>query len=227
MPQTPQHPVSAAEILHRHPHVLLDFDGPVCSVFGSLSDRTVADRLRELLGGNLPADIAATNDPFGVLTYSATRGTDVQGQIEGELCRLEVAAVADAPDTPGAEGVLQHLTANGHTVTIVSNNSASAVNTYLRSRRLTDYIHGVSAREPARPLLLKPHPHLLREAMTTLDAQPAECIMIGDSLSDIQAAYRAGTAVIALTDKRDRFKPHHPSATIDDMHELIDAGRAP
>lgn len=215
---------NATELIHRHTHVLLDFDGPVCAVFGSLSDRAVADQLRKLLSGNVPTDIAATNDPFDVLTYSAARSTDVQGQVERELCRLEVAAVAEAPDTPGASDALRHLSANGHTVTIVSNNSASAVNTYLPSRHLVEYVHGVSAREPARPLQLKPHPHLLHQAMATHATDPANCVMIGDSVSDIQAAHRAGTAVIALANKpgkREQFESHHPSAIIDHMRELI------
>ncbi len=216
----------AAEILRKCPHVLLDFDGPMCAVFGHLSNHTVADKLRALLPGAIPTSITATNDPFEVLRYATTRSADIQEQVESELRRLEVAAVVDAPDTPGASETLHTFAKTGHTVSIVSNNSTSAVTTYLQAQELTECVDTISAREPARPLLLKPHPHLLQAAMTTLDTPPTSCVMVGDSVSDIQAAYRAGTAVIALANKpgkRERFEPHHPGVIIDDMWEL---GRA-
>lgn len=215
----------AADIVRKYTHVLLDFDGPICAVFGALSDQAVADRLRTLLPGALPAAVAATNDPFEVLRYAEARSLEVQARVEGELTRLEVTAIADAPDTPDAAQVIRRLHESGQTVTIVSNNSASAVNAYLQSRVLSDYVAGISAREQVRPLMLKPHPHLLQVAMTNLDSDPSECIMIGDSVSDIHAAYRAHTAVVVLANKigkRDRFEPHHPSAIVDHMSQLID-----
>lgn len=215
----------AADLVGSRRHILLDFDGPVCAVFGSISDQAVADRLRTFVPGALPAEVAAATDPFAILKYSATRSSDVQARVEGELCRLEVAAVADAPDTPGAAHVVRQLHEAGHTVTVVSNNSASAINTYLHSRNLARYVEGVSAREPAQPLTLKPHPHLLHMAMRTLKAEPAECVMVGDSVSDIHAAYRAHTSVIALANKpgkRERFESHHPSVIIAQMSQLID-----
>lgn len=214
----------AAELVHRREHVLLDFDGPVCAVFGALSDQAVADRLRTFLPGALPAAIAATDDPFEVLGHAEMRSPDLQTRVETELTRLEVAAVRNAPDTPGAARAIRHIHDSGRTVTIVSNNSVDAVNAHLRSRDLAGYVDGVSARGRERPLMLKPHPHLLQSAMTSLAANPADCVMIGDSISDIHAAYRAHTAVIALADRpesRRRFESHHPTAVIDGMDELI------
>lgn len=219
---------TAAQVLRDRRHVLLDFDGPVCAVFGATSDRLVADRLRELLPSAAPADVAATKDPFDVLRYATTQGVEMQGSIEGQLCRLEVEAVAEAPDTPGASDVLRSLNERGHTVTIVSNNSVSAIRTYLHSRNLIGWVHGISAREPGRPLMLKPHPHMLQRAIRDLTAEPAECVMVGDSVSDIHAAYRASTAVIAVANKpgkRDRFASQHPSAIVDDVRELIARGQ--
>ena len=37
-------------ILARTRHLLLDFDGPICSIFAGLPAATVADRLRKLFG---------------------------------------------------------------------------------------------------------------------------------------------------------------------------------
>jgi len=53
-------------------HLLLDYDGPICSVFAGLPAHIIAGRLRKLLGDHtrLPAGIARTPDPS---RYSPTR----------------------------------------------------------------------------------------------------------------------------------------------------------
>jgi hypothetical protein len=57
-----------AELLAQRDHVLLDFDGPVCELFGgALSDRNVVDRLKPLLGTVPPSDVVAADDPFDIL----------------------------------------------------------------------------------------------------------------------------------------------------------------
>lgn len=55
-------------ILARTRHLLLDFDGPICSIFAGLPAATIADRLRKLFGDHalIPDDIASTPDPFEV-----------------------------------------------------------------------------------------------------------------------------------------------------------------
>jgi hypothetical protein len=61
-------------IVSRTRHLLLDFDGPICSIFAGLPAATIADRLRKLLGdqAQLPSQIAHTEDPFEVFAYAAT-----------------------------------------------------------------------------------------------------------------------------------------------------------
>lgn len=139
------------------------------------------------------------------------------------LRELEVAAVRRAPITPGIRDVLASLAATGHTVTIVSNNSDAAVRTFLAAHDLTGVVRGVVARTQPDPQLLKPNPHLLLLAMRQLAARPAECVLIGDSTTDITAAQAAGTAVIAYANKphkRADFASHHPDAVIDDMRAI-------
>src|SRR5690349_5648392 len=67
-------------------HLLLDFDGPICSVFAGLPAHIIADRLRKLFGDHtrLPADIVRTPDPIEVFTYAATISTDLAARIEAE-----------------------------------------------------------------------------------------------------------------------------------------------
>jgi phosphoglycolate phosphatase len=51
----------------------------------------------------------------------------------------------------------------------------------------------VSARTSPDPTLLKPHPHLLTTALTTLNVPAAAATFVGDSVTDIEAARAAHT----------------------------------
>jgi HAD superfamily hydrolase (TIGR01549 family) len=213
-----------AAVLARAPNVLLDFDGPVCSVFGNLSDRTVADRLKALVGHDLPAAITTTDDPFAVLRYSCTVDPGTLRAVERQLRLLEVEAVMSAPATPGAAATMESLVVAGHTLTVVSNNSAEAIGVYLSLHDLGRLVSNVSARTRPNPGLLKPSRHLLEQAIESLGVKPNQCVMVGDSVSDIEAARRAGTAIVAYANKsgkRERFELHPPDAIIDDMTGLL------
>jgi HAD superfamily hydrolase (TIGR01509 family) len=219
---------SAAELVARKKHLLVDFDGPICAVFGSMSDRTVAKALIKLLrerGRHLCPDIDAAADPFDVLRYSATLpDPDDVRAVEAEMRRLEVAAVHTAPPTTGALPTLRRLVDQGHTVTVVSNNSDDAVHTYLALHDATEMAMQVSSRSDANLDHLKPEPFLLHQAMHTLGASPSECVMIGDSLSDLQAARHAETASIAHANKPGkgiRLLAEGPDALIQCMTELL------
>ncbi|MGH8896357.1 MAG: HAD family hydrolase [Egibacteraceae bacterium] len=47
-------------------------------------------------------------------------------------------------------------------------------------------------RTDPNPALLKPHPHLILQAVQALCADPATCTLIGDSVSDIEGGLAAG-----------------------------------
>lgn len=215
--------MTPAELVASKQVVLLDFDGPICSVFGGVAAEWVAAELGRQLG--LSHDHAAvTRDPFDILRFAASDGTTSAADAERELTRLEVQAVATAPQTQGAADVLETLAAAGHTIAVVSNNSEAAVGSYLYANELEDLVHLISARNDADPDLLKPNPHLLIRAMEQLGAERESCVMVGDSITDIEAARSAGVQVIAYANKpgkRDRFSAVQPgSLIIDQVSEL-------
>uniref|UniRef100_UPI003F493AEC HAD family hydrolase n=1 Tax=Amycolatopsis sp. CA-096443 TaxID=3239919 RepID=UPI003F493AEC len=213
-------------------HVLLDFDGPVCAVFGAVADRAVADELRSrgaALGVAFPAEAMETSDPFDVLKYAANTDEPTAAQLEKLLQECEVAAVETAPATPGTPGLLRRIAADGTAVTIVSNNSTAAVRRYLQRAGLEDLVRGVSARNSAEIRRLKPSPYLLQQAIAAGGGPPDTYVMIGDSTSDIEAARAAGTAVIALADKPgkyERFARLAPNGIVTSMAELSGGDRA-
>ncbi|GAB3291795.1 HAD family hydrolase [Parasphingorhabdus pacifica] len=203
--------------------ILLDFDGPVCAVFGGLSNTHVAAELRAMFDGSLPDVVNSSSDPFDVLGYAAQLG-GVAEPIERRLSELEVEAVRTAPPTSGAADALALFARLKLPVVIVSNNSDAAIRAYLNANGLSGQVAHISARTTADPNLLKPNPFLLQQAICQVNEAPADCLMIGDSVSDIEAAHSARTPVVGFANKpgkRARMNKHQPDVIIDDMSELV------
>lgn len=221
-------PVNDPEVLHRilgnADAVLLDFDGPICDVFAGFPAHLVADQLRRVLaeGGHneLPAEIEKTQDPFDVLYYAATLGDDEESYVEAAMRAHEVEAVASAEPTPGAHEFIRAWHAASRTMAVVSNNSVTAVETYLHLHELGVCVDYVSARADSDPSRLKPSPFLLQQANEHLEIAPARCVLVGDSLTDIKAAHAARTPVIGYANRPGKtalFTPEGPQVIVTDM----------
>jgi HAD superfamily hydrolase (TIGR01662 family) len=178
------------------------------------------------LGTSVPDHVAAATDPFDVLRFAASVSPSTADHVDARFRSREVDAVKTAPQTPGLTELLRHIAQDGKTVSIVSNNATEAVRSYLERTGLTPLIGDINAREDSSFENLKPAPFLLERAMSRLGARPTDCVMIGDSVTDIQAAKAAGTKVIAYANKpgkRERFAAHQPDALIDSMTVLFEA----
>jgi phosphoglycolate phosphatase-like HAD superfamily hydrolase len=86
----------------------------------------------------------------------------------------------------------------------VSNNSAPAINAYIDAHHLSSYVTYVVGREPYNPEKMKPHPQSILTALVKLDSEPGEAVLIGDSLTDIEASRRAGVRAIGYANKADK-----------------------
>jgi phosphoglycolate phosphatase len=170
-------------IVARTRYLLLDFDGPICSIYAGLPASTVAEKLRQLFPGELPDGIADTPDPIEVFRYSATVSDEMAARVEAEMADLEVAAVPTAEPTPYVHEVIASAHESGRIVGVVTNNSPRAVNAYLDRHSLSGGIRLVVARTSHNPALLKPSPHLIDKAVCGLDADPAATTLVGDSFS--------------------------------------------
>jgi HAD superfamily hydrolase (TIGR01662 family) len=216
-----------ADVLDQARCLLIDFDGPICDIYDGLTDATVAERLRKTITGlgiSVPARIASSDDPIAVFDYAATVSSSLGELIEAEMTGQEVEAVATARPVPYVHEVVTSARGTGRSIAIVSNNSERAVRTYLDQHGLADRVDLIAARTSADPALLKPSPHLLEQAITGLGASPAECVIIGDSITDVQAARSAGIHSIGYANrpgKRDSFTAEHASAIIDSLADLV------
>ncbi|MEU8631132.1 HAD-IA family hydrolase [Amycolatopsis sp. NPDC048633] len=197
--------MKAAEVLARARALLLDFDGPVCSVFSGIPASTVAGQLRDVLadGGHadLPESIATSADPFDVLQYAATLGQDEARYVEAAFAAHEVEAISSATPASGAHELIDAWHRSGRPLAIVSNNGTPAVSAYLDLYDLRRSINFVSARTNSNAALLKPSPHLLHQAVSALDVTAGESVFLGDSTTDIEAAQAAGIRSIGYANK--------------------------
>ena len=189
-------------VLLRTCNLLIDFDGPVCSLFAGTPTASIATRLRTIItreGVALPLAIRNTGDWFEIFAFAAITSPALASQVESELAALESAAAHMAAPTPGLTDVLSACRESGRQVAIVSNNSACAVRTYIDIHELTGQIGVVAARTGHDPAILKPSSYLIKRAASELGTVPSACAMIGDSPSDIAAARSAQASSIGYT----------------------------
>lgn len=192
-----------AAILANTRCLLLDFDGPVCAVFGGAKSAAAVTRdlytLATEAGAPLPDELKVGTDPFAVLRAVAATDPGLLPYVEAAFTAAELEAVRTARPTPHTEEAIRRARAGGRKVGIVSNNSTAAVCAYLTAHGvLVDVVVGRS--EPD-PLLLKPNPHLIERALRKARSQPELSTIVGDSSTDIEAARAAGVASVGYANK--------------------------
>lgn len=217
--------IGLAALVQRARFLLLDFDGPVCSIFAGYPAEVVAHGLADLLaegGAPVPLAIRDAVDPFDVLRFAATLGDTHASRTEARLREAEVAAVPTARPTPGVGQLIEAWRGSGRPVAAVSNNSQQALAAYLARHRLTvDLIVGRTSWDPA---LLKPSPHLVQRALAGLDAEAKGSVLVGDSPSDMVAGQRAGVTTIGYANKpgkRERLIAAGAHGVVDSFGPLL------
>jgi phosphoglycolate phosphatase-like HAD superfamily hydrolase len=223
-------PETLRRILTNTDALLLDFDGPICSVFASVPASLVADQLRHILaeGGytDIPDDVRTADDPFDILFYAAKLGQDEARYVEAAFRAHEVEAVRSAQPTPSSTDLIRAWNATGRRLAVVSNNSTTAVETYLDVHNLRSSVDLVAARASADVSLLKPSPFLIAEALGGLTVAPLRSTLIGDSVTDIQASRAAQIAAVGYANKPgkvDRLMKAGSDLIISEMEIVLSA----
>lgn len=219
-----------AAILASTRAVLLDFDGPVTALLPPGPNAVLASATREPLyrfGVKVPENIATTSDHLAVVKFAADHcGPGVRHAVETIATLGEADAAQHSAPTPGAVEALRAFRATNRPVVIVSNNAGVAVQAYLHHHGLSDLVDGVSGRVLGRPDLMKPHPELVIKALDALGADPRDCLMIGDSVTDIEVSRRTGVRTIGYAKTPERGKELAAAGAdvvIDDMATVASA----
>jgi HAD superfamily hydrolase (TIGR01662 family) len=212
--------------------VLLDFDGPVCSVFSHYPASVVADELRSDLadrGIDVTGGVAGISDPLAVLRWTWNNQPQVIKEVEAVLVAAERHAVRSARSTPNAHLAIKAAQQSGRPVAIVSNNSKAAINDYLHQHGIASNVAAIAARPFGNPEVMKPNPALVLDALHSIGVHPESCVFVGDATTDIEAGRAAGVRVVGYAKT-----PRHvaalaaagPDMLIESMRELVDAMRA-
>ncbi|MGK5442659.1 HAD family hydrolase [Micromonospora sp. URMC 105] len=210
--------------------VLLDFDGPVCSIFAGLPAPQIAAELVDVLrrhGVDLPPGLVHEPDPLEVLRWTGAAGDqEVTRAVEDALCAAERRAAATAEPTPYGREVIVAARQAGLPVAVVSNNSAGAVTAYLVAHRLAGHVSPLVGRAYAEPARMKPNPAPILLATQALNVTARHCVLVGDSLSDIEGARAAGVRAVGYANRASKvqaFRSAGADAVITNMSEIATA----
>ncbi|MBX7269627.1 HAD family phosphatase [Micromonospora sp. Llam7] len=198
--------------------LLLDFDGPVCSIFAGYPAPQVAAELVDVLrqhGVDVSPELASEPDPLEVLRRTGAAGDQgVTRAVEEALCAAERRAVETAEPTAYGREVIVAARQSGMPVAVVSNNSAGAVSAYLAAHRLDAYVSPVVGRAYAHPDLMKPNPVPILQAAFAVGVPSSRCVLVGDSLSDIDGARLAGMRVIGYANRPSKAETFRAGADV-------------
>ncbi|WP_405819801.1 HAD family phosphatase [Streptomyces sp. NBC_01390] len=199
--------------------VLVDFDGPVCDLFGGASTAHIAAEVKARAARVWPRtelddDVRDCDDSHGVLLLLAAMADRHAPALAGPLDwadeiveRHEYTAVRSAAETADAGRLVRALYALEKPLAIVSNNAEGPVREHLERVDLLRCFTAVCGRDPHDPRLMKPHPDSILRALRLLgDPKPAQTLLIGDQLTDLTAAEKAGVRFLGFTPYEDRAR---------------------
>jgi phosphoglycolate phosphatase len=194
----------AADLVARAQVVLLDFDGPICSVFaGYPAVRAVSAMLRalEAAGFDVRPQWLNLEDPHRLLVEVAIEIPQAVGIVEDALTRSEVHAVDSAQITPRVTDLIDQVTGRGQRWAVVSNNSAESITRFCTREDFSRTPSLIMGRPAGEPHLMKPSPFVLRHALEILRTPARDAIFVGDSVSDVQAGRAVGIPTIGYANK--------------------------
>lgn len=201
--------------------LLLDFDGPICSLYHGTAAAVVAAELTHLVQSPaLRRQLARMTDPLEVLRITSGIDAGESAIVETALIAFELEAADSAAPTPGADALVLAAKRAGRKLGIVSNNSAGAIHRYLKRAQLEQHLDVIVGRPPGKPEVMKPSPTLLLRACVKADVSANDAAFIGDSVSDIAAARSAGMSCIGYANKPgkcQRLKDSDADVVVDSM----------
>lgn len=183
-----KHPVRA---------VLLDFDGVVCDLFAGYPSEQITQELIHTAhqkGYDRPLD---TDDPLELLRQLGEDDAALAHEIDHLFAEKEYLAAESAKPLAGMHDFFSFCKKYALPVVIVTNNSPRSIKHYQN-------LHSLPALETfgrvaGKPTFLKPSPYSLDRALQYLDTPPNQAIMVGDMLTDIQAARAASCRSIGIS----------------------------
>lgn len=120
----------------------------------------------------------------------------------------------------GAEDLLADLAARGFWLSVATGKSRRGLDEVLESTGLGRYFFATRCAEET---LSKPDPLMLRELMFEAQAEPARCLMVGDTQFDLDMARHARVPAVGVTHGahgHEALAASQPVALVDDLYAL-------
>jgi phosphoglycolate phosphatase-like HAD superfamily hydrolase len=206
-------------------------DGPICGLFAGYPAHEIAGQLVGKIdalgmGVLLTKQERSSDDPHEILggVHERRRGSDLIMELEEWLTARELAAVPTAMPTPHADPLIRTWWALGARFAVTTNNSARAATAYIESRELADCFPHFYGRTPNLDLM-KPNPHCLEEAIKAMGADPSVTLMIGDAVTDLEAAQQAAVGFLGYArneDKERRLRDAGADVVVRSLKQVLD-----
>lgn len=199
--------------------VIFDFDGTIANTLEIAFD----------LGNDLLASIS--KEPVERSEVARIRGMTLRQILREfniplyQLPRLLIRArsimsahIAQLQPNPGMIELVQEMHANNYPCGIVSTNSQSNVERFLKTHKIESYFMFVDGGSGAFGKARR-----LRTTLRRYKLQPDDTLYVGDEIRDIEAARKNNIQVVAVTwglNSRDRLERSKPDQLVDDVQAL-------
>ncbi|RAG81671.1 HAD family hydrolase [Streptacidiphilus pinicola] len=185
--------------------VFFDFDGPLVELFRNHDAQGIADRIFDAEKSLTRSDFRRPNDPHAVVAQLPelyAQDSDLVARVEKLLTGEELLAARHPGRIAGACELVRALHERGILLAVTSNNSPEAIQVCLGPGGILGAVGEcfegrISGRDPD-PRLMKPHPSCVERAIGSVGLPASKCLLIGDSVSDIEAADRAGVPFLGF-----------------------------
>jgi hydrogenase expression/formation protein HypE len=193
--------------------VVFDFDGTLTRP-GALDFPAV----KKLLGCPLESTILEFIDSLD--------GEDRKREAFGKLEEAELDAARRSVPNDGAEETLRLLARRGVRRAVITRNCMASIREALKKFKGIaegDFNVILSRESPFRP---KPHPDGVLAAARALGVEPAEVLMVGDFVFDVEAGVTAGAVTALITNGREPgemgVKPDYVIGSLREIASIVD-----
>jgi len=148
--------------------------------------------------------------------------SDEQRLIEGYRTHWMGEGLEPAFLFAGAQQLIHDLHSDGYLLAVATGKSRRGLDKSLVDSGLMDLFHATRC---ADETFSKPHPQMLEELLTDLNASPAEALMVGDTVYDIQMARSARVDAVGVAHgvhSGDRLLAEGALACLGDLTTLAD-----
>ena len=194
----------------RYELIIFDWEGTLGDTVGQALYRIAVETGKSVLG-----DEPHHQDTFRFHLQHADKGffpNWSDDQIEEFCLRKSILGGSEPSEMyllPGAKELIECLSQAGINLAIASNKGQQALQAALQRSALQSFFHVIRSAGQTPP---KPCPQMLTEILAEFLLTPADALMIGDSVSDVEMAKRIGMDAVG-------FDYYHQNT-----QALIDAG---